>query len=63
MRSQTKIFLFTILVCDNQKDLKIYSVNPLCLIFHNVNGYFEEINENMYLTLVFFIEIKKKINK
>ena len=28
-----------------------YSVNPLHLIFRNVNGYFEEINENKYLTL------------
>ena len=26
-----------------KKDLKIYIVNPLYLIFNNVNGYFEEI--------------------
>ena len=32
--------------------VKIYSVNPLCLIFRNVNGYFEEINKSKYLTLV-----------
>ena len=31
-----------------KKDLKIYSVNPLYLIFGDVNGYFEEINENKY---------------
>ena len=35
-----------------KKDLKFYSANPLYLIFANVNGYFEEINENKYLTLV-----------
>ena len=27
-----------------KKDLKIYSVNPLYLIFNKMNGYFEEIN-------------------
>ena len=34
-----------------KKYRKNYSVNPLHLIFRNVNGYFEEINENKYLTL------------
>ena len=28
------------------------SVNPLHFIFNKVNGYFEEINGNKYLTLV-----------
>ena len=32
--------------------VKIYSVNPLYLICRCVNGYFEEINRNRYLTLV-----------
>ena len=32
------------------KYLKIYSVNPLHLIFSNMNGYFEEINKSKYLT-------------
>ena len=31
--------------------LNIYSVNPLYLVFNKVNGYFEEINGNKYLTL------------
>ena len=31
---------------------KINSVNPFCLIFSKLNGYFEEINGNEYLTLV-----------
>ena len=34
------------------KYVKINSVNPLYLIFSKVNGYFEKINKNKYLTLV-----------
>ena len=36
----------------DSKYVKIYSVNPLYLIFNKVNGYFEEISGNKYLTLV-----------
>ena len=36
----------------DSKYVKINSVNPLYLIFSKVNGYFEEINGNKYLTLV-----------
>ena len=43
--------------------IKIYSVNPLYLIFRYVNGYFEEINGNKYLTLVPTNESKEKIKK
>ena len=39
------------------KYVKMYSVNPLYLIFRNVNGYFEEIK---YLTLVPTNESNKK---
>ena len=46
-----------------KKDLKIYSVNPLYLIFRYVNVYFEEINGNMYLMLVPTNESKEKIKK
>ena len=46
-----------------KKDLTIYSVNLLYLIFINVNGYFEEINGNKYLTLVPTNESKEKIKK
>ena len=42
--------------------IKINSVNPLYLIIHKVNGYFEEINKNKYLTLVPTNE-RKKITK
>ena len=31
--------------------VKINSVNPLYLIFNKVDGYFEEMNGNKYLTL------------
>ena len=37
------------------KDLKyakVNSVNPLYFIFNKVNGYFEEINEDKYLTII-----------
>ena len=37
------------------------SINPLQLIFNKVNGYFEEINENKYSTLVPTNECKEKI--
>ena len=37
---------------DPNKSVKINSVNPLYLIFINVNGYFEEINGKTVLMLV-----------
>ena len=45
------------------KYVKIYSVNPFYLTFEKVNGYFEEINENKYLTLVPTNESKEKTKK
>ena len=45
------------------KYVKIYSVNPLYLIFRNVNGYFEEINKSKYLTLIPTNESKEKTKK
>ena len=47
----------------DSKYVKINSVNPLYLIFSKVNGYFEEINGNKYLTLVPTNENKEKIKK
>ena len=44
----------------NSKHLKINSVNPLYLVINKVNGYFEEINENKYLTLVLLLRKAKK---
>ena len=46
-----------------KKDLKIYTANHFYLIFSNVSGYFEEINENKYLRLVLTNESKKIKNK
>ena len=45
------------------KYVKISSVNPLYLILNKVNGYFQEINENKYLTLVPTNKGKDKILK
>ena len=36
----------------DSKYVKINSINPLYLIINKVNEYYEEINENKYLTLV-----------
>ena len=43
--------------------LKINNVNPLYLIFRNVNQYFEKINKSKYLMLVPTNESKEKIKK
>ena len=45
------------------KYIKICRVNPLYLLFNKLNEYFEEINENKYLTLVPSNESKKKKKK
>ena len=36
----------------DSKFVKINSINPLYLIINKVNGYYEKINGNKYLTLV-----------
>ena len=46
-----------------KRDLKVYSVNSLYLIFHKVNGYCKEINGNKHLTLVPTNKSKDKIKK
>ena len=43
--------------------VKMYVINPLHLIFRYVNGYFEEINRNKYLTLAPTNESKEKFKK
>ena len=47
----------------DSKYVKINSLNPLYLIINKMNGYFEEINVNKYLTRVPTNESKVKINK
>ena len=54
MKTHEKKSLFTTL-----KYVKINSVNPLYLIFSEVNGYFEEINGNKYFSLVSTNESKE----
>ena len=53
-KSYKNIFIYYTgyLTIKDSKNAKINSVNPLYLIFINVKGQFEEINENKYLTLV-----------
>ena len=46
-----------------KKDLKVYSVNHLYLIFGKVNEYFEKINDNKYLARVPTSASKEKIKK
>ena len=63
--SYKDIFIYYIgyVMIKDSKYLKINSVNPLYLIFRKVNGYFEEINGNKYLTLVPTNESKEKTKK
>ena len=42
---------------------KFYSVNPLYLVFRDINGYFDKINKSKCLTLVPTNESKEKIKK
>ena len=60
-KSHKNIFICYIEYATINKDLIIHSVNPLYLIFGNVNGYFEEINWKKYLILVPTNESKEKI--
>ena len=61
--SYKNIFIYYIGYVMIKKDLKIYSVNPLYLIFGNVNGYFEKVNRDKYLTLITTNRSKEKIKK
>ena len=62
-KSYKNILIYNIVYVTIKKDLKIYSANPLYLIFNKVNRYFEEINGNKYLTVVPTNESKEKIKK
>ena len=54
------IYYIRYMTIKDQKCVRIISVNPLYHIINKVNGYFEEINGNKYLTLVPTNESKKK---
>ena len=62
-KSNKHIFIYYIRYVMIIKDLKIYSVNPLYLIFIILTEYFEEINGNKYLTLVPTNKSKEKNKK
>ena len=47
----------------NSKYVKSNSVNPLYITFKKMNGYFEKINRNKYLTLDSTNESNEKIKK
>ena len=51
-KSYKGIFIYYIGYVTIKEYLETYSVNPLYLIFRDVNGYFEEINKTKYLMLV-----------
>ena len=58
-KSYKNILFYCMVHVTIKKDLNIYSVNPLYIIFDKVNRYFEEINETKYLMLVPTNESKK----
>ena len=62
-KTYKNIFIYYIGYVTIEKDLKMYSVNPLHLIFNKVNGYFKEIDGNKYLTLVPTNESKEKLKR
>ena len=47
----------------DSKYIKIYSVNPLYLIFSNINRYLQEISKSKYLMLVPINKSKAKIKE
>ena len=60
-QSYENIFIYYIGYVSIKKVLKVYSVNPLYIVFGNKNGYFEEISGNKYQKQVPTNENKEKI--
>ena len=59
IKSHILIYYIGYVTIKDSKYFKINSVSSLYIVFNNVNGYFEEINGNKYLTLVLTNESKK----
>ena len=57
------IYYIAYVTLKDSKYVKINSVIPLYIMFNRINGYFEEINGNKYLTLVSINESEEKIRK
>ena len=55
-KSQKNILIYFIgfVTIKNSKYVEIDSINPLYLIIGKMNGYFEDINGNIYLTVIFY---------
>ena len=60
-KSYQNILIYYIGYVTIKEYVNIYSVNPLYLIFKNVNGYYEEINKSKYLTR-WFLQMKVRLN-
>ena len=60
-KSYKNVLIYYIGYVTMKEYVKIYSVNPLYLIFRYVNVYFEEINGNKYVTLVPTNKSQKKL--
>ena len=61
VNNKTILFYYNAYVTiEDSKYVKIDSVNPLYIMLNRINGYFEEINGNRYLTLVATNESKEK---
>ena len=65
MKSNKTILIYYIayVTIKDSKYVKTNSVNPLYFMFNGINGYFEEINGNKYLTLVLTNKSKEKTKK
>ena len=48
------IYFIESVAIKNSKYVEIDSINPLYLIIGKMNGYFEDINGNIYLTVIFY---------
>ena len=55
------IYYIAFVTIKDLKYLKTSSVYPLYILFSKVNGYFEEVNGNTYLTLVANMKAKKNL--
>ena len=62
-KSYKNVLIYYIGYVTIKEYVKIYGVNALHLIFRYVNGYFEEVNGNKYLTLAPTNESKEKLKK
>ena len=59
-QSYENIFIYYIGYVSIKKVLKVYSVNPLYIVFGNKNGYFEEISEISIKSKFLLMKTKKK---